>query len=140
MGTNNILPAKFRLDEYIVSDTVIRLTGNKIGNNLQFGIDPEGKFDKEGKKFVLTLHIIVCDDEKNLDLSMTIKGIFEYDTDNMDELKSFLCINAPAILFPYIRAYISNVTALGGMKPLILPTLNIEGVGRDLLNKMSACQ
>lgn len=32
--------------------------------------------------------------------------------------------NAPAIAFPYVRAYISNVTLQSGFHPVILPSVN----------------
>ena len=54
----------------------------------------------------------------------------------MQELLPFICHNAPAILFPYIRAYISNITALGGIAPIILPTLNLESVGKTLKDEL----
>jgi len=34
--------------------------------------------------------------------------------------------NAMAILFPYIRNIITNITSMSGFPPLIIPTLNIN--------------
>ena len=48
------------------------------------------------------------------------------------QLNNYFYINAPAILFPYIRAYITTLTSLSGLKPIILPTLNLIGLGKDL--------
>ena len=104
---------------------------------MQFVIEPEGVFKKEDKKFTLTLKVLIKDEEKNLELVMKMDGIFAYEADDMQELVPFISVNAPAIMFPYIRAYISNITALGGMPPIILPTLNIEGVGKELLKKLN---
>lgn len=136
MSNNNIVRASFRFIEYLVTETNIRLTGKNIGENVQFEIEPEGTFNKEDKKFILTLRVLIKDEEKNLELEMSLEGIFEYEADDMKELKPFIGMNAPAILFPYIRAYISNITALGGIAPIIIPTLNVEGVGKELLEKM----
>lgn len=33
--------------------------------------------------------------------------------------------NALAILFPYVRAIVSSVTAQSGREPLVMPTVNI---------------
>lgn len=38
--------------------------------------------------------------------------------------KNYTTINAPAIAYPYLRAFISNVVIQTGMKPIILPPLN----------------
>lgn len=136
MNTENTKTARFRMQGYLITNTSIRLTGNEIGEDMEFGIAPEGVFNEAEKTFLLTLNVVAKDKEQNLDLSLTIKGMFEYDTDDMNELIPYISMNAPAIMFPYIRAYISNITALGGTQPIILPTLNVEGVGLELLEKM----
>lgn len=136
MNTENVKTARFRMQGYLITNTSIRLTGNEIGEDMEFGIAPEGVFNEAENTFLLTLNVVAKDKEQNLDLSLTIKGMFEYDTDDMNELIPYISMNAPAIMFPYIRAYISNITALGGTQPIILPTLNVEGVGLELLEKM----
>ncbi len=136
MNTENTKTARFRMQGYLITNTSIRLTGNEIGEDMEFGIAPEGVFNEAENTFLLTLNVVAKDKEQNLDLSLTIKGMFEYDTDDMNELIPYISMNAPAIMFPYIRAYISNITALGGTQPIILPTLNVEGVGLELLEKM----
>lgn len=136
MNTENTKTARFRMQGYLITNTSIRLTGNEIGEDIEFGIAPEGVFNEAENTFLLTLNVVAKDKEQNLDLSLTIKGMFEYDTDDMNELIPYISMNAPAIMFPYIRAYISNITALGGTQPIILPTLNVEGVGLELLEKM----
>lgn len=136
MNKENTKTARFRMRCYLITNTSIRLTGNEIGEDMNFGIVPEGSFDEAEKTFLLTLNVVATDKDKNLDLSLIIKGLFEYDTDDMSELIPYISMNAPAIMFPYIRAYISNITALGGTQPIILPTLNVEGVGLELLEKM----
>lgn len=136
MNTENTKTARFRLQNYTVCSASIKLSGNEIGEDIKFGIEPEGKIDENEKTLTLTLSVIVKDEQGNFDLNMTINGMFEYDADDMNELIPYIGMNAPAILFPYIRAYVSNITALSGMQPIILPTLNVEGVGEELIEKM----
>lgn len=50
----------------------------------------------------------------------------------MDNLGMFFYTNAPALLFPYIRAYISTLTNLSGFEPINLPTLNMTQLGKEL--------
>ena len=59
-------------------------------------------------------------------LNGTTPGSYiEFDSEISEENKtSFVNSNAPAILFPYFRAYISTLTSLSGMQPVILPTIN----------------
>ena len=51
---------------------------------------------------------------------------FGLDEDITEEFKvsDFPKINAPAIAFPYLRAFISNVTLQSGFNPVMLPSIN----------------
>lgn len=59
-------------------------------------------------------------------------GIFlvEKDSENMG-LKEFIQNNAPALMFPYIREQISSITSKSGIKPIVLPPINLMA----LINK-----
>ena len=130
--------ARFRFVEYLFQETSIKLTGEDIGDDVEFGIEPNGIFEEDNKMFILTLNVLVKDKKSSLEVKMTVTGKFEYETNDIQELVPYLGFNAPAIMFPYIRAYITNITALGGMSPIILPTLNMENVGKELLDKISS--
>ena len=130
--------AHFRFVEYLFKETSIKLTGEDISDDVEFGIEPNGIFEEDNKMFILTLNVLVKDKKSNLEVKMTVTGKFEYETNDIQELVPYLGFNAPAIMFPYIRAYITNITALGGMSPIILPTLNMENVGKELLDKISS--
>ena len=66
----------------------------------------------------------VCDEE----FSLLIEARFDFEVDSpMTEefiLSQFPVVNAPAIAFPYLRAFISNLTLQSGIKPVILPSIN----------------
>ena len=60
-------------------------------------------------------------------IELKSEGYFEFEKNiTDDERKVFFNMSAPAILFPYIRAYISALTSLSGINPVILPTLNLS--------------
>lgn len=52
-------------------------------------------------------------------------------------LGGLFCINAPAIMFPYIRAYISTLTALSGIDTVIVPTLMMAPLKEEILQSIS---
>ena len=130
--------ARFRFVEYLFKETSIKLTGEDISDDVEFGIEPNGIFEEDNKMFILTLNVLLKDKKSSLEVKMTVTGKFKYETNDIQELVPYLGFNAPAIIFPYIRAYITNITALGGMSPIILPTLNMESVGKELLDKISS--
>ena len=58
---------------------------------------------------------------KDTDFDLTIEALFmfEIDEDITEEFKlsNFPKINAPAIAFPYLRAFVSNLTLQSGFDP-----------------------
>lgn len=65
-------------------------------------------------------------DEVVLQLGCSYVGIFSIDIENKNlEMDSFLEHNAPAIILPYIRHFVHNITAQAGIEPIILPPINI---------------
>ena len=66
--------------------------------------------------------------EKNSNASLMGKAIAHFST-NIEittEFKhsSFIKVNAPAIAFPYVRVFISNMTLNAGYNPVVLPSFN----------------
>jgi preprotein translocase subunit SecB len=136
METKELKTAKFNFNSYLINSSSITLTGKTIGSDMEFSIDPDAEFKPEKKVFILSMHVVVNDKDKNLELRLNIRGFFNYETTSFDELAPFISLNAPALLFPYIRAYISNITALSGIQPILMPTLNMQPVGKALLQKV----
>ena len=128
--------ARFQFSGYLIDLCSISLTGNPVSDEMEFGIDPKGEFDKEQSQFTLTMLVTISDKERNLNLSLRMHGFFNYEASDMQELRTFIGVSAPALLFPYIRAYVSNITALSGMQPIIMPTLNMVAVGEELARQL----
>lgn len=51
------------------------------------------------------------------------------------KLSSFPKVNAPAIAFPYLRAFISNLTLQSGLEPVILPSINFVQIANKDSNE-----
>lgn len=91
--------------------------------------------EDNNKAFGVGLFIELKDNEFSLKVEMVF--LFELDSIIDDEFKNsdFPKINAPAIAFPYVRSFISNITLQSGFAPVILPSINfVEFVKRDRSN------
>lgn len=100
-------------------------------DKLTLEFEPKGILNHLENIFILELNLNVFDDEKNISIEVTFRA--EYLIEEKDDnFKSFILMNAPAILFPYVRAYITALTALSGISPVTLPTMNLAGL-RDKL-------
>jgi preprotein translocase subunit SecB len=82
--------------------------------------------DKEEHDFAINFHIFFGGHDKEIEIVVEATAHFQTDIAIDDDFKSssFIKINAPAIAFPYLRAFVSNVTLNAGYKPLILPSFN----------------
>lgn len=118
--------SKFRLKNFIISSSSINIEDN-FSSDTKLDIE----LNQEGSVFinniyVSSLEVRVFNETKTLDINVKLKGIFEFDNDIDNHSKeNFFNINAPAILFPYLRAYVTSLTALSGISPVILPTINL---------------
>ena len=129
--------AKIQFISFVVKEGHIvfhELTKHKLSINF----DASGIIDKTNLQFILTLVTKVKANDKSVDIKVVSESIFSYPQDaDIEVYKSnYFTLNAPAIIFPYIRAYISSLTALSGASTLLLPTLNLTPLGESLKNKI----
>lgn len=77
--------------------------------------------------YILDLGVSVSNEDKSLGIDVEMRGFFEFDKELLEQEKgAFFTGSAPAIMFPYLRAYISTLTGLSGIEPIILPTINFS--------------
>ena len=81
--------------------------------------------DEENNTFGVAFKLNIND--RSFDLIIEAFFNFEIVDEKITEdfkLSSFPKINAPAIAFPYLRAFVSNLTLQSGLEPVILPSIN----------------
>ena len=122
----------FQFDSFIIQKSVFELNQNIEVGELSIGFKSAGKLDFEKGKFNLELGIFISDSTEALKIEIDSVGYFNFENLDRDSLSNFLFVNAPAILFPYLRAYISSLTTLSGIRPIVLPTLNLTSLREDL--------
>lgn len=134
---NNI--AKFRFDGYTVTKSLIEIKDqNRISSDLSVDFDLSGIDNRSENCFSLTMKIVISDKKNgNLKAEVTAVGNYSFDENCENKLlDNFFFVNAPAILFPYLRAHIATLSTLCGLnKPLTLPTLNITHLASMLSRK-----
>lgn len=120
--------AKFRFKGYkIVESNIITNPEQEASQNLNVEFEQTIGVNEEGHNMRLEMVANINDENKALFIKVRAQGFFEFDTDlSVDEKEVFYRTNAPAILFPYVRAYITALSSLSGVKPVILPTLNMS--------------
>ena len=100
----------------------------------QFNLKVGQMFSEEEKEKSFGIGFIVEIISNSYKIKLEMRFFFESDEIIDDNFKksSFPKVNAPAIAFPYLRAYISNLTMQSGFTPLLLPSINfVEFAGSN---------
>lgn len=126
--------AAFGFDNFrIVNFALNELTPDN--DELSINIVPSGiYFEKEGV-FEVTIDFTAF--ETNTFDTPAVKAILKakFTFENpiyYADIPSFFYLNSIAIVFPYLRAFISSLTLQANIKPLILPVLNLTGLDKPL--------
>ncbi len=111
----------------------------------------EKKDIKRKKKFSLNVGNVFYNDNpksfavifkvnlENPEFDLIINASYRFEAENeiteVFKKSDFPNVNAPAIAFPFLRAYISNFTLQSGFEPSILPSLNFVEIAKSKLVK-----
>jgi len=88
-------------------------------------------FEKDNFFIIFSLNLM--SHEKN-NIKILYKSIFEADEEITDSFKEskFPFINAPAIAYPFLRAYLSTITINSGFLPIMLPSVNFVALWEEM--------
>lgn len=105
-----------------------------VGNKMNISLDASGEIRKEEEIFHLALKVSVVDDLEKMFVEVKAETDFRIGGGDIDDpaFSNYLYLNAPAIIFPYVRAYITSLTGLSGIPPVIIPPINISGLKEKL--------
>lgn len=126
-------PAAFSLENYQFDKVNIDLENHK-SKELNLSFDTKGIFIKKNKKFELIFKVAIKQSENdNPFVEIRCRGLFNFENvTKINDIPDFFYRNSIAILFPYVRTYLSLVTTQANVPGIILPTLNLSGLESEL--------
>src|SRR5690554_5478868 len=126
--------AAFQLENYKFTKVSLDVDQAAKNSNISFGVS--GLFDSSEQvpKYDLTFNVdVINNDTGEAFFSIECHGLFLFENEiTIETIPDFFYMNAIAILFPYVRAYLSLVTSQANIRPLILPTLNLSTLSPTL--------
>ncbi len=130
---NETKKSSFQFKGYRIEHSLIELKSAEIGENFSISFVPKGIINKAESSYQLDLVVNIKDKEDTINIEVNVISFFSFDSQiDKDQLKKMFYMNAPAIIFPYLRSYITTLTVLSGIDPVILPTLNLSSLGKEL--------
>ena len=131
----------FRLVNYKFTKATLNFD---IPKGAEFVIDfkPSGKFKEEEGTYALSFDTIVnCKETDTIIVEVSCIAQFSFnDKIKFEEIPDFFYPNSLAILFPYIRAFVSTLSLQANSSPIILPTVNLMGLTEELRDNTSVVE
>lgn len=128
----SIMQAPFKFTDLLFTESSIKLEKDTKGSSIDIRFDPKGTISEKNKTFEINLGVKL-ESEDGLKVSVRMLGFFEFkNVVKLEQLNNYFYVNGPAILFPYLRSYLSALTALSGTATIIIPPMNIIPLGKDL--------
>lgn len=125
------MEAVISFTDYYISSADIKIkkldlnVKRSLGININHSIDIMKKEENAPFKGKVTL---VCniEDEGVLKLNVSITGIFTSNSDITEERFIDMCnVNGAAILFPFLRGAVADISRTCNIQPIIIPVINV---------------
>jgi len=84
--------------------------------------------------FQVTLHlnyIAGIGDAKEISADIKMVGVFTLPENSVLPHEQFINVNAPAILFPFVREHLASLSVKAGLNPIILQPVNFVKRAQD---------
>ncbi|MDD3723155.1 MAG: protein-export chaperone SecB [Lutibacter sp.] len=107
----------------------IDFSNKNLKNNIDIDIKNSINENILGVTVILKFNTII---DKEIIISSEIKmaGNFEFSKNTNIPLEDFGNINAPAIIFPFVREHLSNTSMKAGIQPILLPPINFVDLAK----------
>ena len=134
----SIKSAAFSLKGYRFDKVQMDLSSLRPDSEYGLSIQPEGVYHPTTGVFDLHF-LFVANIEGAPVISINCISQFAFNSIiPLSEIPEYFYANSIAIIFPYIRAFVSTVTLQSNVLPLIIPTLNLSSLQKQLADNTVA--
>lgn len=128
-----VKPATFSFKNFRFNKVYLDLPNLDPETTFNINFAPSGIFIPSKKMFQLTVVFSASiGDKKAIEISCI--SLFEFEEGiNFDSIPEYFYGNSIAIVFPYIRSFISTMTLQANMRPIVLPIYNMVNLKSDLI-------
>lgn len=128
--------AAFKLDSYRFAKAFLNFN---IPNDTELNIsfNPRGRFYEHEGRYELDFDVKVeCKETNTVVVDISCNASFSFEgIVSINEIPEFFYPNSLAIIFPYVRAFVSTLSLQANVQPIVLPTINLMGLTGELKGK-----
>ena len=126
----------FRLVRYWFEEAQFHLSNVPGEKKINIDFQPSGIYQKDKGLYDLSFVFVAWENNKtqeNFAIKVKCNAVFQFNgAIGIDEIPAFFYPNSIAIVFPYIRAFVSTLTLQANVQPLLLPTINLSSLQETL--------
>ena len=133
MDKKNKMESGFRINQLLLLESNFKRL-NKVqfeGDIPELKIDINTEVGVQGKVISVEETVTITqkyNDIEQFSFSVKMAGLFECIGDSsLTDYDDFGRVNGAAIIFPYIREHITNLSLKAGLNPIVLPPVNFTG-------------
>ena len=125
--------AAFAFKSYTFSEVEMHMGQYTDRCPLTLSFTPTGTYDRETHSYLLRFCFTATQAETSI-IKITCEAVFEFrQYIDLEEIPDYFYPNSLAIVFPYVRAFVSSVTLQANLKShILIPTLNLTGLQSTL--------
>lgn len=127
--------AAFSLEKFIFNQVQIDMD-KFLDKEIKIDFDSSGIYFRGENKYELNLVFKALHDEKdkeNYFIRVNCKALFTFNEDTKTEgIPDYFYRNSIAIVYPFIRSFISSLTLQANIKLILLPTMNLSSLEAPL--------
>lgn len=125
-----------QLKDYFLSELEFKVNEDAYNEN-ELDINPKFSISPEECVGHIMFEFSIKDERTYANGVLIGKFIYDESIDE-DMAKELLIVNGVTILFPYLRAVISNVTNIANVPTLMLPTVNVIDYLKEKYEQMDS--
>lgn len=124
--------AAFSLCAYKFVKVEMNLDSIDPNSKYSIKIIPSGIFTPDSGIYQLSFTFKAKVDEKEI-VNIVCTADYQFKTPmDVNDIPEYFYANSIAIIFPYVRAFVSTVTLQANVIPMLIPTLNLSNLSGEL--------
>lgn len=130
--------ASFKISNYKFTKTLLDFSHHNE-KDIEVSFAVSGTFSKSQYKYKLNFTFTgTSNGSTEPFVSVDCVATFKFtNVSSLSEIPDYFFKNSIAILFPYVRAYVSVITVQSNIRPVILPTMNLTPLEQPLRENSS---
>jgi preprotein translocase subunit SecB len=134
MKVNETSMSSFQLKQINLKKSVFQIenTDEPLNNfGIEIGLEKKRYGEEERQLECALTTTLIAENRDTFQFSVTMVGKFIIEGNVDFDANEFLSINAPSIIYPYIRQHVRTLSLEAGIDPIILPVLNFIELHND---------